>query len=396
MQQLISTKIREIAESIITSIEQNDLMLEDNGLYFGDGGVLLFLSHYLRYSEDARVKSVFDKYTESFLEKISNNLFTHTFCSGISGVFYLLRFVNQYKFLDIEISEAESSYESFLNKRLEIEFMKKNHDFMHGALGIGFYFLENLNKQTSKSLHKLVDQLEIGSIKTSNGRKWESLYAYDEYKYDFGLAHGMSSIIIFLSKILKIGINGSKAFSLLTDAVNLIISDQIDHTKYNSHFPDSEYPEQSKIHGSRLAWCHGDLGICLALWQAGRITCNKQWTSIAINVLKKTTLRKDLNKNGVIDAGFCHGASGIAQIFLRMYHETLHIDFLNASNYWIAQTLNMAIFNDGAASYKTLGDNNNWIIDHTLLTGISGIGLVLISSLGSIYTSEWDKIFLLH
>ena len=67
----------------------------------------------------------------------------------------------------------------------------------------------------------------------------------------------------------------------------------------------------------------------------------------------ESTKRRNLKEEGVLDAGLCHGSSGISMIFRRMYIETQQREFADARDYWIEKTLNFSIFNDGLAGYKT-------------------------------------------
>jgi hypothetical protein len=95
----------------------------------------------------------------------------------------------------------------------------------------------------------------------------------------------------------------------------------------------------------------------------------------------------------VFDAGICHGSAGIAMIYRRMFIDT-KLDFFScATKYWLNQTSNFSVFDDGLAGFKTC-TGNNWENDYSLLTGISGIGLLFLSYLRE-DQQYWDEIFLL-
>jgi hypothetical protein len=57
------------------------------------------------------------------------------------------------------------------------------------------------------------------------------------------------------------------------------------------------------------------------------------------------------------------------------------------------QTLDFSNFKDGLAGYKTV-KIQEMICDYSLLTGISGIGLVLLSYLEN-DPQAWDELFLI-
>jgi hypothetical protein len=108
------------------------------------------------------------------------------------------------------------------------------------------------------------------------------------------------------------------------------------------------------------------------------------------------TKRRGLQKNGVVDAGICHGTAGIAHIFNRFYRDTQLDSFKHATDYWIDQTLKMAKFKDGLAGYKSWqGHENGWKNEYGLLEGIAGIGLVLHSYLHPEIEPTWDSCLLL-
>ena len=112
-----------------------------------------------------------------------------------------------------------------------------------------------------------------------------------------------------------------------------------------------------------------------------------------MDVLKKSTQRLSLTENRVVDAGICHGSAGIALIYYRLYIETQMREFNEATNHWLKQTINFSKYEDGLAGYKTsLIDELK--CDYSLLTGISGIGLALISCIEK-GNQEWDEMLLL-
>ena len=142
-----------------------------------------------------------------------------------------------------------------------------------------------------------------------------------------------------------------------------------------------------------MAWCYGDLGVGIALWQAGKALKKEKWKKTGLEVLLQSTSRQTFHETSVIDTGICHGCSGIAMIYRRMFLETHRDEFKQAIPYWINQTLNYSHFEDGLVGYKTW-EKNKWIRDYSLLTGVSGIGLVLLSYLED-DQQDWDEIFLI-
>jgi len=241
--------------------------------------------------------------------------------------------------------------------------------------------------------------LQTTAEKIVNGVKWKSILNLETKKtgYNISLAHGMSSIAVILSKLYAIKELDQKMIkTLLQGCVNYILEQEIDKDKYGSFFPSIAIESMDAVSISRLGWCYGDLGISMALWQAGVALQNESWKNKALEVLLfAAEKRRDLQKNYVVDAGLCHGASGIAHIFYRSWWNTRMPEFKKAADYWMNETLKMATFEDGLAGYKTwYGKEKGWVNSYSLLEGIAGIGLALLTYYHEVEPT-WDECLLL-
>lgn len=262
-------------------------------------------------------------------------------------------------------------------------------------MGVGLYFLKRRTNQ--EYIHELIDFLYLTAEKDSKRQifKWKSIIDPEEnlIGYNFALSHGISSIIIFLSRVIRSGIINDKVREMLSGAVNFVLSNQKDYIQFGSFFPSyilKSSPE--KDFKSRLGWCYGDLGVGMALLQSGSAIGDTEWKEKGIEVLKQSTCRRSFDQTIVNEAGLCHGSAGIAMIYQRMFIETGCNQFKNAFSYWIQQTLDYSKFEDGLVGYKTF-ENKEWKCDFSLLTGISGIGLTLLSYIDKT-VSDWDEMFL--
>jgi lantibiotic modifying enzyme len=134
----------------------------------------------------------------------------------------------------------------------------------------------------------------------------------------------------------------------------------------------------------------------MALLQAGKIFNNESWKDEAIGILLKTTEIREWSEAKVLDAGLCHGTSGIAHIYNRAYKYTGIEKFKVSAIYWFEQTLKMAAFDDGLAGYKTYRapEFGGFCNENGFLTGIAGIGLAMISAVSDI-EPVWDRALLL-
>jgi len=111
---------------------------------------------------------------------------------------------------------------------------------------------------------------------------------------------------------------------------------------------------------------------------------NEVWSKKAIDVFQCSTKSLLQEDTYISDAGICHGSAGIAMIFNRMYLNTGISEFRLATDYWIKETLKLL-------DERMMSVSNN---DNSLLTGLSGIELVLLSYLTK-DSQLWDELFLL-
>jgi len=113
---------------------------------------------------------------------------------------------------------------------------------------------------------------------------------------------------------------------------------------------------------------------------------------MALNVLKKSAIRRDIDEARIVDAGLCHGAYGVMHIYTYMYSETKELLFKETAEYWMQKGLEMDTHVDGHAGYCKWygGPNSGWSKETNLLEGISGIGLALISYVAP-FKTKWDE-----
>ena len=394
MESLIRQKIDLIAECIFAKIQQPEK--ESYGLYSGEFGLLLFFFYYSKYSQNKKYVMLTERYAKRLSEQFIQGTKLQSFYSGFSGILYLFDFLRENDFIDIDVSNNQPALDNYLISQMRQDIQQQYYDFMHGALGIGLYFLKQ--RTNTKWIHELIKSLYQTAEKDSEDQsfKWKTIISHEHnlIGYNPSLSHGISSIIIFLSRVVNSGKRDVIIMEMLSGAVNYVLSLQKDFTQFGSYFPHYLITNhQVPVSKSRLAWCYGDLGIGLALWQAGKAIDNKGWKDKGLEILLQSTKRKNLSDNFVIDAEICHGSAGIALIFRRMYLETTMNQFKEATDFWIKQTLSFSEYEDGLVGFKTymMGE---WIGDYSLVTGISGIGLVLMSYIAD-DLQNWDEMLLL-
>ena len=335
----------------------------------------------------------------SLFGDINNKSYSfHTHASGLAGIGTALEILVKEDLIDANTEEILGGLDEYLYQLMIAELKKENYDFLHGASGLALYFYKRetcVNRV--KYLSDFVEELDKIAHKDENGIRWLSELNREENikGYNLSLSHGIASIIVFLSKLNKAEIANEQVSWLLRGAVKYLLNQQLDTSVFKSNFPPVVSSSEALTH-SRLAWCYGDLGIGIALWQAGENTNNDIWKNKAIEILLHSTGRRDLKENAVIDAGLCHGTAGIAHIYNRMYNYTGRKEFKSVASYWYKETLSMAKFEDGLVGYKTWRSEKfgGWQNETSFLEGIAGIGLSFISAISDIEPA-WDESLLL-
>jgi len=374
---------------------------ENIGLHGGTSGVALFLTYYDYIIHCKKeVSPITIDILEHNIKCIDNGCRQYTICDGISGFGWLCEHLKKLEMLRKEDIEFLDDLDPFLYNMMIIDIQRGNYDYLHGALGVGSYFITRFyRKEVHEYLEKLLTGLEKTGFLCENGAvKWISVIRSEtgDKGYNISLSHGMSSIAVFLIRLHKLNFEIDRVDKLLIRTMKYIIEQATFREGRISYFPTFSKESSAGNYDSRLGWCYGDLGIAHVLWQAANILKNENWENAAIKILNYNSNRRDLRRNAINDAGLCHGSSGVAHIFWNLYLNThIHV-FKEAVDFWFNITIQMAKYNDGLAGFKAWRTERfgGPVKTYSLLEGIAGIGLFLLSYLDGSGTA-WDECLML-
>ena len=366
------------------SIRLNNRKQLNYSLLGGDLGDIIFLYHYSRI--DAHYESIADGLLEKMLRSLSLQPRVATYCNGLAGLGVGLLTLQQDEFIS-GVDSALGAIDPVISLSLESFIEDNNIDFLHGLIGIGFYLLErnNSSKEYSVSnLSKIVDYLDKSKISDGAIVKWR----YNEKKlskpFNISLSHGVSSIVVFLCRLIKSGALGEnynvKIKQMLQGAIQYLLTNRVDVDKLGCWFASSSIECDDRPHRSRLAWCYGDLGVATALLEAGNALNDSSVRDIAIQVLLYSAKRRDIKANYVNDFCVCHGSVGIAQIFRSQGIALGMKELLDAADYWEKDTLSRVVIDDKGRHTLLYYDPENGGFRESggILDGISGAGLYLL------------------
>ncbi|MGQ1910155.1 lanthionine synthetase C family protein [Marinifilum sp. RC60d5] len=389
----IESKLSQFEEILIS---QKEVYESGQGLMGGKLGVALFFLYYAKLTDKQEPYDFGLELISKVFDDINNGFNFHTHASGLAGIGTTLTILTEADLLDADLNEVLEGLDEYLYTLMIFEIQKGNYDFLHGAVGLGLYFIKRKTNDSKKYLTEFIKELDKIATKDEEGIRWLSVLDREKHTKgnNLSLSHGLASIIVILSKIYKLGIEKEMSLELLEGSVKYLLNQQLDSLKFHSIFPS--YVGADSPTNSRLAWCYGDLGIGIALWVTGNYVGKDEWKNIAVEILLNTTDRAGIAQTGVVDAGLCHGAAGNAHIYNRMFKYTGITEFKKASDYWFSKTFEMSVHDDTLSGFKAFRTKEfgGPCEELGFLEGIAGIGLSLISAISDVEPS-WDECLLL-
>lgn len=399
----IHEKLDEIANLLSAQPSSADISLTG-----GDAGRALFLLYYYKLSGREAYLDKAIELMDDLLVNITQFDCDPSFAGGLAGVGWLLQHAVDNNFLDADVQLLLGKMDTALYQWMMTEIQRGNYDYLYGATGVALYFLRKaaVDEQYTMGLGNFVSTLEAQAIAEQEMIKWKAFMLHEGMygpnvcgdTYNLGLSHGIPSIIAFLVRAGRQPSLTAQCSRLIEKSCRFLQHHMRPPETYGSYFGYLVNADGEQTPASRLAWCYGDLGVCTTLWQAGEALQQENIKAAALEIARYNAPKRDLAAAYVQDACFCHGTSGIAHIYHKMYRHTGEPLFSEAAGFWYEQTLAMATFEDGLAGYKTFvgtdSADGEWHNVPGLLEGVSGIGLSLISAVAG-FEPAWDEALLL-
>jgi lantibiotic biosynthesis protein len=387
-----------IYSDILQNFDKNQNVESNHSLFIGSWGALLYLFYYEQFCDPSLDNST--KYLQELYQNLDKNFDqNYSYCSGLSGPFWLLHHLNKYDFIELDIDHLASDFIFGAIAQSNYFISELNFDFLHGSAGICNLLAEfTERKEVRFHLSFFVNSLMSSSVKTDMGLSFPFFYYHSDPASKpgvdaFSLAHGTCSLQIILLRIHHVGIEKELCEHLIKQSMEFILNHENEGDK------DSLFPTclDGKSISSRVSWCYGDLNVAISLWQCGQYFQIQKWMDKAIAIFKFNINRIIPEASGAVDACLCHGAAGNAAMYMRMWRETREQSFLNCANEWYKNTEAMLKFSDdintpGILVYQ--GKDDQWQYRWDLLEGSAGVGLALISKqVGK--PLPWDEFMLL-
>ena len=394
----LESQLSEIAQLISVKYTDHD---DNLGVLAGISGAALFQFYYSKHTGSEHNADIGAEIIAHCIEKINAGFSHPSYCNGIAGMAWVIQHLDKEGFIELDSDHLLSQFDDFLFDKMRHDLGKGRFDFLHGGLGYAFYFFKRFKETQDLKLRKkyqsilvhCISEMERLAVIENNMAKWPSVLDPENniYGYNLGAAHGVANILNFFSRLHKFNEFGKLTRHTLELGVKYLRTVQNATSADISLFPNAVVDNSSKQYKSRLAWCHGDLGIGISMMHVAEALNNPSLMENSLFVLQQTTKRKNTRDTMVVDAGFCHGSYGNAHMYhVANYHKPCKL-FEDSINFWIGDGLNKAKHQDGYVGYKQLsGPDRNWTPSLSILEGISGIGLVMIDLLSS-ERNTWDE-----
>lgn len=402
---MINSEHKKTIQNIVNTIAnklKDEKLSEDISLMGGELGKGLYFSYLNVLSTDKQYEDEILKTISVWQQALNNKTIGYSLSNGLCGYIYYLNYL-----CDNSLIERDD-IDSLINQLIELSFKfsekafnNNNFDFLHGGLGLAVSISRHKfdNHYLLKDYFNMVIQFLVNKqnyLNTNNVLWLSKHHVNNRNVFNIGLAHGNPSVINILTTIYNELDNKEQVKNLIANGINGILS-QYDNTEDNiSSFPNFIDAETMKKSGnSRLAWCYGDLGVSITLIRAGILFSNQEWIEIGTKIGLKTCKRKDFKSTSINDSGLCHGTSGVALMYSRLYNYTENVEFKESAEFWYINTIKEAFSDNGCLNYKAWDDVDGvYKNDDGLLEGIAGIGLSLISSISK-KEPTWDRCLLL-
>ena len=404
-------QIESIIKKNVNDLLQTTDIKGPGGVYFGKASVVFLLSNYYDYYKN---QEILEKISD-LISDLFNNISTEKSysLSGLSGLGFVMILLLKKGLLDrSDVEPYLHELNNVIIESLEQDVSLGNYDLMHGYIGKLVYLTEYLKYVNNNTLilNKINESIhffeDISTLDSRGNCFWKNNLKNNN-KVCVGMAHGMPSIITFLANLYESNLifsNQERIKRLIKSGTNWLINHRniVNNEVSSYYFPF--IPADNNERKSYLAWCYGDLGVTFAFLKAGKVLKNSQLYSygieIGVNSAKKRLYNAGITSDDKrFDTSLCHGSFGIFFQFDLLFQETSNEIFKEAALYWLKLNLNSAKPNYYFNDYKVgsgLENNIKWEYDTSLLNGISGISLVLLSTIKKQRIPDLEKILLLN
>jgi lantibiotic biosynthesis protein len=361
-----------------------------DGLFNGRLGVIYYCYQLYLLTNEKRYWESAEQLLLDLIADINNgksDLLSATLSSGKAGMAYVLNILLKDGVIDEIVNKMLSSLDIELYESAKDLIEQDNLDFLHGAGGIIYYFINRMEtKDVRTYLNNLVEIVCLQAQPHGNGIWFKNVFnGYNNDTINLSYSHGLSGLLALLCNSHKYYNNQEQLENVIRKGISYILSTYKEST--GSLFPSTINPNTNEPKFiKRLAWCYGDLNQSLLLQKAGKLLKIDNWIRLSDVITSQTLLRNDEATTMISDSQFCHGSAGLATIYTQLHNTTGMACYRVASSYWTDYTAN-------SLEIELKERTGAYLQPHSILEGLAGVSLSLLSLEKNQF--NWLDLFLL-
>ncbi|GAA5087143.1 hypothetical protein GCM10023210_09820 [Chryseobacterium ginsengisoli] len=341
MEALQSQNITTILKEYDQKILDFDYRALPDGLLFGKLGLLLyFLSNYQINKNDQYLNKVITILEEVFencsLQKEDNVYALPTLSKGMTGLGIILDLLKKDGLLDDDFDDQIHEIGEIIFEQSVKMLKEDNYTFFDGPIGNLYYFNTIKNEKYSNGIVDILyDECISKPIPFEN--KLNDSFADG---INLGFNYGYLSIV---NNLLSLPVITEKAKYIIDSCMNFIISNfdihEIENAKIYKPYNYKGTPDLLKpFHNNRLCWCNSDLSFSYLLYKAGEILENEKYTKMAHELGMETTKRKVMANTGIELIHYCHGTSGLVQLYHEVNQRDSQPEYKESKDFWLKRS----------------------------------------------------------
>jgi hypothetical protein len=358
----------------------------------GSAGIATLFTHLASTGHQAAQARAND-HIESAIQGLSAVPMLPSLLAGFTGVAWATLYL-QDTFDGGRDPEYTAELDEALLEHVSRSPYRREYDLVSGLAGFGLYAAYRGDDYGRALAGQVVARLDELAEHSDAGVTWftpprflpaHQLETWPDGYHNLGLAHGMPAAVGFLAQAAAMG--NDHARQLAEESVRWLVSKRLPGGDYTAMVDDGPSPKPS-----RLAWCYGNPGVASALLVAGQVLGREEWRQVAIDIGRCSAARPDEDA-GVLDAGLCHGAGGLALIYNHLFQASGDHTLRTASAHWYEKLLDMRRPGVGIGGFQAW-EPPDWVDDPGVLTGAAGIALALHAATTDV-PPTWDAVLLM-
>jgi lantibiotic biosynthesis protein len=317
---------------------------------------------------------------EQVLQAAETQPLGYSYASGLAGLAYTMRYLQQAGLAGAGMDAYLRPLDDLLLTNSMAQLRQQQTDFLHGAMGTVHYFISRLPQPAAAAALPQLLPLFCGAAVPRAQGNWFCNNSFgaaaSSAEINLSLSHGLCGFLLLLLGAYEKGMALPQIPVVVEKGIALLLhygQPAAAAPAQHSYFPITLHPHTgAPQYSARLAWCYGDLNVLLLLYKAAALLRRPQWKAMANEWGAAMATRTTAQATLITSSHFCHGSSGLVQVYRCLHRHSGQRCYHTAAGYWLRQTLHYLPAELAAGHYR--GKEGD------LLEGLVGVALVLMDA----------------